>query len=144
MSLKFRKMREEDLEEVYEIEQSTFSEPWPREFFKTKKNHDDYVAVRDEQIAGYVCALQVLDECTIANISVKPSLQRQGIAEYIFRELYKIMDIRSVKFYYLEVRASNQAALSLYIKLGFSQIGVRKDYYHNPVEDAIVMSMERE
>ncbi len=143
MSLEFRKMREEDLDEVYEIEQSSFSDPWPQEFFKLDFMHDDYVAIQGKQVAGYLCALQVLDECTIANISVKPSLRRQGIAEYLFQELYKIMDKRDVRFYYLEVRASNTAAYSLYIKLGFSQIGIRKGYYHNPVEDAVVMSLER-
>jgi [ribosomal protein S18]-alanine N-acetyltransferase len=143
MPMMFRKMRDEDLEAVYNIEAASFSDPWLREFFEMELEYDSYVVVLDEEIAGFICTMQVLDECTVTNISVRPELRRQGIAEYIFKCLYEIMDDRDVRYYYLEVRASNQAAFELYRKLGFSQIGLRKDYYHNPVEDAIVMTMAR-
>lgn len=142
MPLCFRKMESTDLEEVYSIESEVFPDPWLREFFVSEMEHDAYVLVKSELIAGFLCAWQVLDECTITNVAVKPSYQRQGLGEVIFAELFKLMLQRDVHYYYLEVRASNQAALRLYIKLGFSQIGLRKSYYSNPVEDAIVMALD--
>jgi ribosomal-protein-alanine N-acetyltransferase len=139
----FRRMRAEDLDAVYKIESASFSDPWPREFFTMELEYDSFVVIRDDEVAGFICTMQVMDECTVTNVSVKPALRRQGIAEYIFRNLFDIMDSRDVRYYYLEVRASNQAACQLYMKLGFSQIGIRKDYYHNPVEDAAVMALTR-
>jgi ribosomal-protein-alanine N-acetyltransferase len=135
-------MKAEDLDSVYEIELGSFSDPWLKEFFTLGLNHDIYVVEQDDEIAGFVCAMQVLDECTINNIAVKDCFRRQGIAEYMLKSLFDVMDKREVRFYYLEVRASNQAAYALYQKLGFGQIGIRKEYYHNPVEDAIVMSLD--
>jgi ribosomal-protein-alanine N-acetyltransferase len=141
MPLCFRKMEYADLDEVYSIESEVFSDPWQKEIFEMEMEHDAFVLVKDEQIAGYICAWQVLDECTITNISVRPVCQRQGLGAVIFGELFNLMEQRKVSYYYLEVRASNQAALGLYVKLGFSQIGLRKNYYHNPSEDAIVMTL---
>jgi [ribosomal protein S18]-alanine N-acetyltransferase len=143
MPLLFRKMRDVDIDVVYEIESVSFSDPWPREFFTMELEYDSYVAEKDGEIAGFICTMQVMDECTVTNISVKSSFRRQGIAEFLFGNLIEVMDSRDVFYYYLEVRASNLAAIDLYRKLGFTQIGVRKDYYHNPVEDAIVMAVNR-
>jgi ribosomal-protein-alanine N-acetyltransferase len=143
MPLSFRKMREEDLEAVYEIETASFSDPWPREFFRMELDYDSFVAESEDGIAGFICTMQVMDECTVTNVSVCPELRRQGVAQFIFESLICEMDSRDVFYYYLEVRASNQAAYKLYIKLGFSQIGLRKDYYNNPIEDAIVMALNR-
>ena len=143
MSLSFRHMRPDDLDEVYHIESEVFSDPWPQEIFEMEMEHDAFVILKDEQVIGFLCAWQVLDECTITNVSVKPSMQRQGIGEDIFIKLFEEMDKRYVQFYYLEVRASNQAAIRLYDKLGFARIGIRKAYYQHPEEDAIVMSLNR-
>jgi ribosomal-protein-alanine N-acetyltransferase len=141
MPLVFRKMRDEDLDAVYEIEIASFSDPWPREFFTMELEYDSYVAEKEGEIAGFICTIQVMDECTVTNISVKPSLRRQGIAEFILSKMLEDMNSRNVDYYYLEVRASNLAAYELYRKLGFARIGIRKDYYHNPAEDAIVMAL---
>jgi [ribosomal protein S18]-alanine N-acetyltransferase len=137
-------MREDDIEAVYDIEAASFSDPWIKELFAMELQHDAYVAEKDNKVAGYVCAWQVLDECTITNISVRPEWRRQGIAEFMFQNLYKIMDKRDIRFYYLEVRASNIAAQGLYNKLGFAQVGLRKEYYHNPAEDAVVMTLDKQ
>jgi ribosomal-protein-alanine acetyltransferase len=101
------------------------------------------VAGRSARIAGYICAWQVMDECTITNIAVHSDAQRRGIAGWMFAELTRIMDARQVKYYYLEVRDSNFGAQALYEKLGFRRVGLRKNYYHNPVEDAVVMALEK-
>jgi ribosomal-protein-alanine N-acetyltransferase len=162
--LSFRKMQIDDLDEVIQIEQEAFTDAWFKELFEMELNHDAYVVTvghyanpadghpaiahnqQPEQqsnvIAGYICAWQVLDECTITNIAVRADMKRNGIARFLFCELYKIMESREVRFFYLEVRASNAPAQALYAKLGFSQIGLRKAYYNNPVEDAVVMALD--
>lgn len=142
MSISFRKMEIRDLDEVYSIESEVFSDPWPKEIFEMEMEHDAFVLIKDEHLIGYMCSWQVLDECTITNVSIKPEFQRQGFGANIFHELFSYMDKREVRFYYLEVRASNQAATMLYNKLGFTRIGLRKSYYHNPVEDAVVMAFD--
>ncbi|MFO7660590.1 MAG: ribosomal protein S18-alanine N-acetyltransferase [Candidatus Cloacimonadaceae bacterium] len=136
-------MREDDLDAVYKIETETFSNPWLREFFEIGLQHDSFVAEKDNEIAGYICALQVLDECTITNIAVRTQNRRQGIAVYMIKNVEEMMDKRDVRYYYLEVRASNVAAQALYHKLGYGKVGIRKDYYHHPTEDAIVMSLDK-
>lgn len=143
MALCFRRMREDDLDAVYKIETETFSNPWLREFFEIELQHESYVAGKDNEIAGYICAMQVLDECTITNVAVRTQNLRQGIAVYMIKNLEEIMDKRDVRYYYLEVRASNAAAQALYHKLGYLEVGIRKEYYHHPTEDAIVMSLDK-
>lgn len=144
MPLVFRRMQEDDLDAVYMIETVSFSNPWLREFFELELQHDSFVTEKDNEIAGFICAMQVLDECTITNISVKPDVRRHGIAEFMMESLFNTMNEKDVRYYYLEVRSSNQAAFSLYQKLGFEQVGLRKDYYNYPTEDAIVMTLDRQ
>lgn len=144
MILSFRKMQLDDLDEVIKIEQEAFADAWLIELFAMELAHDAYVAVCDELIVGYICAWRVLDECTITNIACKSELKRKGIACFMFCELFRVMDAAEVLYFYLEVRVSNVSARALYHKLGFLDIGVRKSYYHDPVEDAVVMSMAKE
>lgn len=138
-----RSMTDDDLDAVYEIELASFSDPWIRDFFVEAMRQDAYVAVRDGKIVGYICAMRVEDECSIINLAVRPELRRQGIAEFMLRSLFNEVDSRGVRFCYLEVRAANQAALALYEKFGFTKVGRRRAYYRNPVEDAVVMAIDR-
>jgi len=144
MAYAFRSMQEDDLPAVLAIEQCSFADPWPEEAFLPELGFDNYVTLAGEILIGYICVMQVLDECSITNIAVHPDWRRQGIAHYMFERLYKIMDTRAVLQYFLEVRASNASAIALYDKLGFKQIGVRKEYYRKPVEDAIVFALRRD
>jgi ribosomal-protein-alanine N-acetyltransferase len=137
-------MQLDDLDEVIKIEQEAFTDAWLIELFAMELAHDAYVAVSNAQIVGYICAWRVLDECTITNIACKADLKRKGIARFMFSELFRVMDAADVLYYYLEVRISNISARALYQKLGFTEIGIRKSYYHDPVEDAVVMSMEKD
>lgn len=143
MQLNFRPMRITDLSAVYDIEVHSFADPWQKEIFEMELEEGAYVVETEDEVAGYICFRQVLDECSIINIAVKPKLRRQGIASFMFENLYKLMDKEGVKYYFLEVRASNTTAQSLYHKLGFVPAGLRKRYYHNPDEDAIVMFLDR-
>ena len=89
------------------------------------------------QDAGFIEYVIAADELQIIDVFVQPKYRRQGLAETVLRELFaKNKHLASV---YLEVRVSNTAAQNLYTKLGFEKIGIRKNYYSKPVEEAVLM-----
>ncbi|MDR2431257.1 MAG: ribosomal protein S18-alanine N-acetyltransferase [Candidatus Margulisbacteria bacterium] len=90
------------------------------------------------QEAGFIEYVAAADELQIIDVRVEPKHRRQGLAEKALREL--LAENRKLNNAYLEVRAANTAALKLYKKLGFAQIGIRKNYYRDPAEDAVLMS----
>ena len=93
------------------------------------------------QVLGYAGLQVVLDEGYIANIAVDPKWRRQGLAGELL-EVYCRFAQAHLAFLTLEVRASNEAAIALYVKHGFVQAGVRKNYYQDPKEDALIMTRE--
>ncbi len=101
------------------------------------------VAVDEEadRIAGYIIYWVIRDEAQINNIAVHPDYRRRRIAENILRKVLDALKNDGIQFVTLEVRAGNTGARALYDKLGFMPIGLRKEYYTNPVEDAVVMSL---
>ena len=102
------------------------------------------VALEGETVAGYVGSQTVLDETDMMNVAVHPDYRRQGIAEKLVLELVEALKQRESRCLTLEVRASNAPAISLYEKLDFKQIGLRKNYYRNPKEDALILRKEWE
>ena len=96
------------------------------------------VAVKDEQIAGFLTYTETGD-LEILNLAVDPDHRRQGVAGILARKLLQ----RIAGPLFLEVRAGNRPALSLYKKLGFTETGQRRSYYRNPVEDAVIMLFSR-
>ena len=100
------------------------------------------VAVDGETVAGYVGSQTVLDETDMMNVAVHPDYRRQGIAEKLVLELADRLKTRESHCLTLEVRASNAPAIALYEKLDFKQIGLRKNYYRNPKEDALILRKE--
>jgi len=99
------------------------------------------VAWQDKEIAGFICGRSVIDEGEILNLAVKPEFRRQGVGGALIRALLDVFASQQISQVFLEVRKSNTSALSLYQRLGFRQIGERPDYYRNPVESAIVLSL---
>lgn len=144
MNIKIRKMHEEDLPEVSQIAEQSFSMPWSLKSFKSELFSPRSilkVAELNGEIAGYIVLRRVLNESELLSIAVKPELRRKGIAtELIKNVLNEIKD--TVKFCFLEVRVSNKEAISFYEKIGFKKIGVRKNYYLLPEEDAIIMKLD--
>ncbi|MBC7349051.1 MAG: ribosomal protein S18-alanine N-acetyltransferase [Candidatus Aminicenantes bacterium] len=140
-------MREEDLPEVVAIENLCFPNPWSRETFlgeiQNRAISFPLVVVHRERkkIAGYVIFWQIGDEAQINNVAIHPDFQGQGLGELAIRYVLDRLKENGVRFVSLEVRVSNHRALSLYRKLGFSILGVRKEYYSRPVEDAYVMGL---
>jgi ribosomal-protein-alanine N-acetyltransferase len=140
-----RRMLADDLAAVEALEQQLFSAPWSRmAFLQELADHEAFVAVDEEEIVGYICAWQVLDECSITNVGVSPRHQRRGIGRMLVNFILEHMQQAGCTICFLEVRAGNTPARELYTAIGFEVIGLRKKYYHTPVEDALVMAYRKD
>ena len=129
--------------ELEELEKQCFSMPWTAEMLETQLPDDKHVfivAENDEQLLGYVGMMHILDEGYISNVAVSPKCRRMGIADALISELIKRAEALELAFITLEVRESNTPARSLYSKHGFSDVGIRKNYYDFPKENAILMT----
>ena len=132
------------LEALEALEQACFSLPWTRDMLLSQlpdENHE-FLAAEDEsgKLLGYVGMMCVLDEGYISNVAVDPACRRQGIGDLLIRELLARAEKRDLSFVTLEVREHNAPAIALYRKHGFSPVGLRKNYYEAPVENAILMT----
>lgn len=135
-------MEESDLEQVVEIEKSIFSDPWSRQSFLDSLNQEMcvYLVVKNQEEVVAYCGLYVVqDEGQITNVAVKENYRKLHVATDMLSELIKQAIDRGARNFALEVRASNNAAIHIYEKLGFEKVGTRKKFYENPVEDAIIM-----
>lgn len=140
--LEINEMRPEDLEEVAALEKEIFSMPWSRKGFADALRQEAalyLVARKKGQLAGYCGLLQSFDEADIVNVAVAPMFQNQGTGAVMLGELMERGKMRGILNYTLEVRISNAAALHLYEKLGFERVGIRRNFYERPKEDAVIM-----
>jgi [ribosomal protein S18]-alanine N-acetyltransferase len=145
-SLSLDRMRAEDLDEVLAIERASFSMPWSRGAFLYEMQQNRVArcwVARDSgaRVAGYLCLWEVADEVHITNVAVHPDLRRQGIARSLLRTVLEDARGRRFKIVVLEVRPSNQHAVSLYESFGFRVVGRRRGYYYDTGEDALVMEV---
>lgn len=128
--------------QITALEQACFSDPWTAEAFAYELENPLslwLVALDGETVAGYVGSQAVLDEADIMNVAVHPAYRRRGIAGALLSELERRLAENGVLTLALEVRASNEPAIALYTKLGYSQVGLRKNYYFHPREDALIL-----
>ena len=136
-------MRTEDIERVLEIEQDSFPTPWPRDAYTHELRENRlacYVVARVmAQIVGYAGMWIILDEAHVTTLAVEPVSRRRRIGERLLVALIEEAMKRGARWVTLEVRKSNASAQALYRKYGFKDIGVRKGYYSDNREDAIVM-----
>lgn len=138
-----RRMQEKDLIDVTKIEQVIFSDPWSLEDFQMAVNDKKQVylvAERESEILAYCGFRSVLDEAQILNVAVDIKYRRQGIAKLMLASLIKEGLEAGQKEFTLEVRSGNLNAIILYEKFGFHEVGVRKNFYTMPMEDAILMT----
>ncbi|CAM5216390.1 [Ribosomal protein bS18]-alanine N-acetyltransferase OS=Ureibacillus acetophenoni OX=614649 GN=SAMN05877842_11661 PE=3 SV=1 [Ureibacillus acetophenoni] len=140
----YRKMTVEDVPAVYEIEVALFPAPWTLDSFyyeMTENNFAHYVVAEDElgNIVGFCGIWIVIDSAQITNVAVSESVRGQGIGEGLMREAMKLAKEHNADVMSLEVRVSNSIAQNLYRKLGFQDGGIRKGYYTDNLEDALVM-----
>jgi ribosomal-protein-alanine N-acetyltransferase len=139
----FRLMKVEDIPKVMEVEQSSFTTPWTADAFYNEliNNHFAYYIVVEvgDRIAGYCGVWVIIDEAHITNVAVHPYFRGRKIGEYLMRHTMGLSMMYGATKMTLEVRVSNGAAQELYKKLGFMQHGVRKGYYTDNQEDALIM-----
>ena len=151
-----REMEFGDIEAVLKIEKEDFpADPWTDTGFLThlmrsdalylvaEKNHMDEECPEDREILGFIGILAVPDEADITKVAVAKDAQGQGIGSMLMKELISRAPELGVAKIFLEVRESNEAALALYKKFGFEQIGIRKNYYTSPLENAISMKLDK-
>src|SRR3972149_5183660 len=132
-----------DIPTVLEIERRSFPTPWPRDAYTHELDHNRtavyLVARREEAIVGFAGMWVVMDEGHITTIAVDPPARGQGIGERLLIALIDRASERGARWIQLEVRRSNVAAQNLYRKYGFRDVGVRRHYYSDNGEDALVM-----
>ncbi len=139
-----RPMRPADLADVMPIERRSFTAPWEESTFRGLMRRPSaalLVAEVEGEVAGYSVMWFAADEGELGNLAVVPELRSQGLGLRLLRESISIASGRGIRSLYLEVRGTNAGARALYESVGFSVVGVRKDYYTEPVEDAIVMRL---
>ena len=131
------------LEGVLAIEGACFSDPWSEQTFVDALYSDTVSMIvaqaEDERVLGYAVLSVVLDEGSLDKIAVDPACRRQGVGEELLKVFLRF-GRANLAFVTLEVRAGNAAAIGLYEKLGFLQVGRRKNYYAKEREDAILMT----
>ncbi|MCX8046053.1 ribosomal protein S18-alanine N-acetyltransferase [Anoxybacillus gonensis] len=143
MNVSFRFMTLQDLDRIVEIEQLSFTLPWSRSSFYQELTDNRYaryiVMEHDGQIIGYCGMWLVMDEAHITNIAVLPEFRGKKLGEALMKQAMVLAREEGAQTMTLEVRVSNTIAQSLYRKLGFLNGGIRKRYYSDNQEDALVM-----
>ena len=141
-------MTSEHVSQVAELEKLCFgTEAWSEKSVTSELTNQLslwLVALDGERVSGYVGSQSVLGESDMMNVAVHPDYRRQGIAEKLCLALVEALKEKGNHCLTLEVRASNEPAKALYEKLGFIQVGLRKNYYRNPREDACILRKEWE
>ena len=151
-SYEIEQMRELDLPEVVHLEETTGLNRWGYDAYRREllKNPNSIMLVsRDitdsrpgKSVLGFFAGWIVEDELHVNNIATRPDSRRKGVGESLMASALEEARLRGVRFVLLEVRASNNPAQMLYVKLGFHNVGRRRDYYRQPVEDAMLMRLD--
>lgn len=138
-----RRISENDIEAIASLETEIFPDPWSAKSIKETYDQKHALilgAYQDGKLIGYVIFYYILDEGEIARIAVSPSHRRQGVADQIFARLLEFCTQKDIERILLDVRVSNETAIAFYKKSGFAEDGIRKNFYDNPKEHALLMS----
>lgn len=145
--MKIVEMNANHVSQVAQLEKLCFTDPWSENSVASELNNELslwLVAEENGILCGYVGSQTVLDETDMMNLAVRPDFRRRGIASALIAELTARLKARGSRCLRLEVRQSNMPAISLYHAMGFSQLGLRKNYYRNPRENALILGKEWE
>ena len=143
--IEIREFEPQDVAEIAELEKVCFSDPWSENSIASELHNPLscwLVAVENNRVVGYVGSQTVLDGSDMMNIAVAPNFRRMGIAQAMVSNLIGRLKERNSRCLILEVRVSNLPAIALYEKMGFIQVGRRRNYYQNPKEDALILRKE--
>ena len=139
-----RRMTLEDVEAVTKIEQECFSLPWSEKSFEDSISREDTIFLVCEDasvVTGYMGMYVSFDEASVTNVAVSPAFRKKGYGEQLVAVAKEKAKDAGAESIFLEVRVSNVPAISLYKKMGFEELGIRKKFYEHPVEDAIIMKV---
>ena len=143
-----QRMEVDDLDRIVDLERLCFSSPWSKDDFLYELNENPfgyYVVLKElDKILAYLGLWMDEDRAQITTIGVDPEHRGKGYAKTLMVHMLDVCSSKGVKIYSLEVRVSNQAAISLYQRFGFIQVGLRKAYYQDNHEDAYLMIKESE
>lgn len=140
-------MNKDHVAQIAALEKQCFGDPWSEGSITSELDNPLslwLVAEQDGAVCGYVGSQTVLDETDMMNIAVGPDCRRQGIAAALIHELVARLKERGSHILRLEVRESNTPAIALYNSMGFTLLGLRKNYYRNPKESALILGKEWE
>ena len=147
MSALIRRMTLQDVPAVHEIDVLSFSLPWPERSFRFELTENPvargWLAEVDDRVAAMLVLWFIIDEAHVATIAVHPDYRRQGIGEQILLGALRSVRTEGAERAFLEVRAGNLAAQAMYKKYGFVIAGVRRGYYKDNNEDALLMNLEK-
>lgn len=140
-------MAREHLDQAAALEERCFPEdPWSRRLFEEALESENTAALvartEDGAVMGYLVCTVILDEGNVDNIAVAPEVRRQGVARSLLEVFHGFARETGLRWLTLEVRPSNEGAVSLYREMGYAEAGRRKNYYRKPREDAIIMRLE--
>ena len=144
MMIEFRKLKLRDLNRIEEIERTSYPTPWSRSMFAGELAKPSSICLgaidgEREELVGYLIISRYVDAWHVMNIAVAPEYRRKGIARRLMERLFEVTARDARRGYTLEVRVSNEAAIRLYEELGFRARGVRRGYYTDNREDALIM-----
>lgn len=144
--MKVRPMQIHDLERIMEIEHASFPSPWSPSAFMSELTENEYARYfcleLHEQVVGYMGLWFILEEGHITNVAIAPDYRGKRLGEILMQTVMERMVKEGMERMTLEVRASNLRAQSLYKRLGFVKAGVRKGYYSDNQEDALIMWLD--
>jgi [ribosomal protein S18]-alanine N-acetyltransferase len=142
VALRIRRLELHDLNAIEAIEKRAYPTPWSRSMFASELAKPTSIclgAFEREELVGYVINSRYVDAWHIMNVAVDPEHQRRGVASRLLERLFELTRDDERRGYTLEVRVSNEAAIELYERLGFEPRGIRRGYYTDNREDALIM-----
>jgi ribosomal-protein-alanine N-acetyltransferase len=142
--IELRKLKLRDLGAIEEIERASYPTPWSRSMFAGELAKPSSICLGavdgdQDELVGYLIISRYVDAWHVMNIAVAPTYRRKGIARALMERLFEVTERDARRGYTLEVRVSNDAAISLYEALGFRARGIRRGYYTDNREDALIM-----
>lgn len=144
MSIIITEMKRENIPQAALIEERTFSMPWSQKAFEESMTHDYMVFLmaydeETKQMIGYIGMYTSFGDADITNIAVLPEYRGKGIGSKLIDAIFSKAREKHITHIRLEVRQSNEQAIKLYERKGFAKIGIRKDFYQKPIENAFIM-----
>ena len=142
--VELRRLEMRDLNAIERVERASYTTPWSRSMFASELAKPSSICLgafdlETDELAGYLVISRYVDAWHVMNVAVAPQHRRQGIATTLLERLFELTAGRGRRGYTLEVRVSNLGAVALYGRLGFKPRGVRRGYYTDNREDALIM-----